>query len=170
MDPRPEATPGTIRLATRADLAAINAIYNHYVRTSTCTYQLVPETDEARAQWFERHGVSHPITVHEQGSIIDGWGSLSPFRPRDGLRQTVEDSIYVHHEHQRRGIGGALLSDLVARGRAAGHHAMIAGISAEQEGSIELHRRHGFVQVGLLREIGRKFDRWLDLAYWQLVL
>nr|MBA2481425.1 N-acetyltransferase [Planctomycetota bacterium] len=112
----------------------------------------------------------HPVTVAELDGEIVGWGSLGPFRPRDGLRHTVENSLYVRHDRHRRGIGAALLADLIARARAAGHHAIIAGISAEQTASIALHRRFGFTEAALLREVGRKFDRWLDLAYWQLLL
>src|SRR5438477_3224947 len=98
-----------IRLASAADLADINAIYNHYVLHSTCTYQTEPETMEARRAWFEHHGARHPITVAEESGQIVGWGSLSRFHARAAYAQTVENSVYVDHRLHRRGIGRALL-------------------------------------------------------------
>ena len=160
----------TIRSATAADLPAINAIYNHYVRHSTCTYQTEPETSDSRAAWFAAHGPSHPIIVAEQNDTIVGWGSLSRFHPRAAYGRTVENSIYVHEEYQRRGIGGAILADLIARAGKLGHHAIIARIDAEQQPSVALHTRHGFKQVGYLSEVGFKFDRWLHVIYMQLTL
>jgi L-amino acid N-acyltransferase YncA len=159
-----------IRAATAADLAAINDIYNHYVHHSTCTYQEEPETIEARQTWFVAHGESHPVTVAIGGDEIVGWGSLSPFHPRSAYRRTVENSVYVRHTHHRRGIGRALLADLIDRARAIGHHAIIAGIDAEQPGSIALHAALGFREVGHLREVGFKFDRWLHVRYLQIML
>jgi phosphinothricin acetyltransferase len=159
-----------IREATTADLAVINDIYCHYVQTSTCTYETEPSTAEERATWFARHGAAHPVTVAEEGAEILGWASLSPFNTRCGYRFTVEDSVYVKPDRHRRGIGSTLLADLVLRGRAAGHRSIVAGISADQEGSIALHRRVGFEPVALLRQVGHKFGRWLDLTYLQLLL
>lgn len=90
--------------------------------------------------------------------------------PRWGYRHTVENTVYVRDGHHRRGVGRTLLGDLLARAHAAGHHAVIAGISADQVGSILLHESLGFVHVGRLREVGRKFDRWLDLLFLQKML
>lgn len=160
----------TIRPATAADLTAINAIYNHYVLHSTCTYQTEPETAEARAAWFAGHGPSHPITVAERAGEIVGWGSLSRFHPRAAYGRTVENSVYVAAEHQRRGVGRALLVDLIERARAIGHHTIIAGIDAEQAPSVALHAALGFVPVGDLREVGYKFGRWLHVIYMQKML
>ncbi len=162
--------PSRIRAATEADLAAINDIYNHYVGTSTCTYQTEPATDEERRAWFAAHGPEHPVIVAELDGDVVGWGSLSKFHSRAAFRRTVEDSVYIRHDRQRRGIGGALLAELLVRGHAAGHHSIIAAIDAEQAGSVELHARHGFTPAGRLREVGNKFGRWLDLVYWERLL
>ena len=159
-----------IRAATKEDLGAINAIYNHYVTQSTCTYQTEPETAEARAKWFAEHGGEHPVIVAVEGSEIVGWASLSPVHSRCAYRHTVEDSIYVRHDARGRGIGSRLLSTLIERARFLGHHTMVAHISADQEASVTLHRRHGFAEAGRLREVGLKFDRWLDVVYMQLML
>lgn len=165
-----ETPAPVIRLACAEDLEAINAIYNHYVLHSTCTYQEQPEPIEGRRDWFARHGAAHPVTVAEVDGRIVGWGSLSAYHARSAYRYTVENSVYVDHAFHRRGIGSALLRDLIARARALGHHTVIAGIDASQTASIGLHARFGFEQVGQLREVGLKFGRWLDVVYMELRL
>ena len=160
----------TIRIARPDDLPAINAIYNHYVLGSTCTYQAEPSTDQERRQWYDVHDELHPITVAEVDGQVVGWGSLSRFHPRAAYDQTVEDSVYVHHQWQRKGIGRAILEDLIGRARELGHHAAIAIISADQIASVEIHRALGFQEAGHLKEVGFKFGRWLDTVYMQLML
>jgi L-amino acid N-acyltransferase len=160
----------TIRLARRDDLDAINDIYNHYVMHSTCTYQEIPEPLDNRRVWFDRHGPQHPVTVAEDRGTVVAWGSLSPYHTRSAYRFTVENSVYVHHAHHRRGIGGALLRDLIARARGAGHRSIVAGIDADQHASVALHAAHGFVTAGRVKEVGYKFHRWLDVVYMQLML
>lgn len=160
-----------LRPATLEDLAAINAIYNHYVSTSTATYQTRPETIEARHAWFTgRDMARHPVMVVESGSQIAAWGSLSPFGKREAFAGTVENSIYVHHEFLRRGLGRRLLLDQLAHASKVGHHTLIAAISGEQTASLELHLAHGFIESGRLREAGWKFGHWLDLVYLQKML
>lgn len=159
-----------IRLATRQDLDAINEIYNYYVSRSTCTYQEEPTTASERLAWFEEHAASHPITVAEADGRILGWSALSSFRTRAAYRFTAENAVYVRHDLHGRGIGSALLGDCIDRGRAAGHHSIIAVIDAQQTASIRLHRKFGFEQVARLREAGLKFERWLDVVYLQRML
>jgi phosphinothricin acetyltransferase len=159
-----------IRAATQDDLTAINDIYNYYVSNSTCTYQEEPEKIESRQQWFAKHGARHPITVAEIDGRIVGWGSLSAYHERSAYRNTVENSVYVHPEFHRRGIGAAILADLIVRARAIGHRAIIAGIDAEQTASVALHAKFGFQHVGHLKQVGLKFNRWLDVIYMELFL
>jgi L-amino acid N-acyltransferase YncA len=159
-----------LRLATEGDLEAIRAIYNHYVATSTCTYALEPETAEERRAWFAALSPRHPVTVAEQGGAVRAWAALSPWKARAGYAHSVEASVYVHHEHHRKGLGRALLADLIDRARAIGHHALIGGASAEQRASIELQKALGFVPVAHFREVGHKFGQWLDVIYTQLLL
>ena len=159
-----------MRLATEADLAAINSIYNHYVLHSTCTYQEELEPLDGRLQWFSHHGEKHPVIVAVQAGHVVGWGSLSAYHARSAYRRTVENSVYVHHEYHRRGIGSLLLRDLIVRARQLGHHAIIAGIDAEQTASVALHARFGFEKVGHMKQIGFKFGRWLDVIYLELLL
>lgn len=159
-----------LRTATEADLAAINDIYNHYVLHSTCTYQEEPEPLEGRQQWFRHHGKQHPIIVAVADGKVVGWGSLSAYHERSAYRRTVENSVYVHHEQHRRGIGALLLRELIQRARQLGHHAIIAGIDAEQTASVAIHTKFGFQKVGHLKQIGYKFNRWLDVIYMELIL
>jgi phosphinothricin acetyltransferase len=161
----------TIRLATEADLEAIRAIYNHYVAHSTCTYQIEPDTTEERLAWFRNRDLArHPVTVAEAGAEVIAWASLSRWNARAGYARTAEASVYVRPDAQRRGLGRALLLDLVERGRAAGLRAIIGGASSDQHASLALQLALGFEVVGTFREVGRKFDRWLDVTYTQLLL
>jgi phosphinothricin acetyltransferase len=163
-------TPCDLRAATEADLVAINDIYNYYVQHSTCTYQEEPEPIESRWQWFNRHGEKHPVLVAEADGQVIGWGSLSPYHLRSAYRHTVENSIYIHHDHCGRGIGKLLLQELIIRARALGYHAIMAVIDGEQATSMALHARFHFEKVGHFREIGFKFGRWLDVIYMELRL
>jgi L-amino acid N-acyltransferase YncA len=161
----------TLRLATAADLPAINDIYNYYVPRSTCTYQLEPETLEDRQSWFREHSPNkYPVTVAEIEGQVVGWGSISKFRPRAAYAPTCEASVYIHHNHHRRGQGRAILLDLIDRARAAGFHSLIGGASADQTASIALQEALGFQKVAHLKQVGHKFGRWLDVVYLQLML
>ncbi len=161
----------SLRPATQDDLAEINSIYNYYVLTSTATYQTTPETEEARQRWFlDRDPVRHPVMIVELEGRPVAWGSLSPFGKREAFAGTVENSIYIHPDFRRRGLGRLLLHDQIQQATAAGHHAIIAAISGEQTGSIALHTIHGFTEAGRLREVGWKSGQWLDLVYLQRVL
>jgi phosphinothricin acetyltransferase len=137
------------------------------VRASTCTFQLEPTTLEERRAWFEGHSPLHPVTVAIEDGRVMGWGALSPFRERAAYRHSVESSVYVREGHHRRGLGRALLVDLLHRASALGHHTVLAGITADQPASLALHHAVGFVQVAHLREVGFKLGRWLDVLYLQ---
>ena len=160
-----------LREARVADLESIDRIYDHYVHTSTCTAQLEPAGMQARTAWFAEHDARHPIVVAEdEGGGVVGWGSLSAYNRRAGYGDTVEDSVYVAHDARGRGIGSAILAHLVGRAGKLGHHTVIAGISGDQKPSVALHAKHGFVEVGRLREVVHKFGTWLDVVYMQRAL
>jgi L-amino acid N-acyltransferase len=159
-----------IRIATKADAAAMVEMLNHYILDSTATFQTEPQTLEDRLAWFDDRDEMHPVvSVDVEGKVI-AWGTLSVFNPRQGYRKTAEVSVYVHLEFQRRGIGRAIVIDLIARARDLGYHALLAICCSESTGSIALHESLGFERVGHLREVGWKFERWLDVVYLQLLL
>jgi L-amino acid N-acyltransferase YncA len=145
-------------------------IYNHYVRTSTCTYQEEDDTLPERQAWFQRHGPVHPIFVIEIDDRIAAWASLSPFHPRSAYRFTVEDSIYVHPDSLGKGLGKRLLEHLIATAKQLGHQQLVGLISSDQAASVRLHEKFGFQRVGHLPEVGVKFGRKLSLELWQLGL
>ncbi len=164
------ADPITIRPALLEDCAAINDIYNHYVRCDTCTYQTEPDTLSERQAWFAGHRAQHPVLVAEERGEVLAWGALSAFHPRFGYRFSVEDSLYVRHDRQQRGLGKALLAELLRAAHSHGHHTVIALISADKPHSIALHQSFGFTPAGVLRQAGYKFETWLDVVYLQLML
>lgn len=158
----------TVRSAVPADAGAISAIYNHYVRTSTSTFEEEEETLADRLAWLERHRGAHAALVAEDpdGGIL-GWASLSPFHARSAYRFTVEDSVYLRDDCRGRGLGKMLLCRLMDAARAGGFRNVIACICAEQVASIALHRRAGFREVARMTQVGVKFGRWLDIVYLQ---
>jgi L-amino acid N-acyltransferase YncA len=161
----------SIRLAERRDAEAIRVIYNAEVTSSTVTFDMVPRTIDEQVAWLDEHSGGHPAIVAVDGDgMVIGFGSLSPYKERAAYAPTVEDSVYVEADHRGQGLGKALLHELVRRGRDHGFHSVMARIVGDHEASIELHRACGFEDVGVEREVGRKFGRWLDVAVLQLVL
>lgn len=163
-----------IRLVEPSDAEAVRSIYNHEVSSGTNTFDLVPRSVEAQRTWIERHRGAHPAIVALDGSArapaVVGFAVVSPFRDRAAYATTVEDSVYVHRGHRGRGIGRALLEELMAMAAAQGFHAAIARISSENVASIALHCACGFETVGVEREVGRKHGRWLDVVELQRML
>lgn len=160
-----------VRLATLADAEAIRAIYNVEVTGSTVTFDLVPRSREAQESWLRAHAGAHPAVVAEAapGRVV-GFGSLSSYRDRPAYATTVEDSVYVERRQRGQGIGRLLLSELVTMATAHGFHAVMARIVGGHDASIALHRSCGFEMVGVEREVGRKFGRWLDVVLMQRLL
>ncbi len=159
-----------IRRASHADARAINDIYNHYVRTSTATFDTVEMSLPDRISWLTHHGDRHPVLVVEQDGEVVAWGSLTRWAARDAWRHTVEVSTYVDAAAIGRGLGPLLLRELVEAARGQGHHAVIAQISSDNLPSLKMGERAGFKRVGTLREVGYKFDRWIDLVMLELVV
>jgi L-amino acid N-acyltransferase YncA len=159
-----------IRRATLADAEPIRQIYNLEVTGSTATLDLVPRSAEEQAAWMVAHSGVYPVVVADQGGEVVGFASLSPYRPRPGYATAVEDSIYVAAEKRGNGIGRALLGEAISMARTHGFHSIVARVSATQQASVALHQACGFDFVGVEREIGRKFGRWIDVAILQLLL
>jgi phosphinothricin acetyltransferase len=160
----------SIRPASRRDAEAIRAIYNREVTASTVTFDMVPRTLDEQVQWIDEHSGGHPAVVAEADGTVVGFGSLSPYRPRPAYATTVENSVYVDPEHQGRGVGRAILTELVRLAGDHGFHSVVARIVGGHEASIALHAACGFAPVGVEREVGRKFGRWLDVVVMQRML
>ncbi len=160
----------SLRTAVLDDAEQMREIYNHYVIHSTATFDLVPRTVEDQREWLlARQGVFAAIVAVDGGEVV-GFASLSPYKERPAYRTTVEDSIYVRAEEHGRGVGRLLLSHLVGVARASGFHAIIGRIEAGGTASRALHQACGFELVGIEREVGRKFNRWLSVAVMQCLL
>jgi phosphinothricin acetyltransferase len=162
----------TIRPATLADADAIAEIYNREVTETTATFDLVPRSiDEQRAWLAARSGAFAAIVAVDRTSKrVVGFASLSPYKERPAYRTTVENSVYVHRDVNGRGVGRALMEHLIAVARESGFHSIIARIEASGTASRALHAACGFELVGVEREVGRKFNRWLSVAVMQLML
>ena len=163
--------PGVaVRLAGRDDAEAIRAIYNLEVTESTVTFDLVPRSLADQLAWLAEHDGVHPAVVAELDGEVVGFGSLGPYRSRPAYATTVEDSVYVRRDVRGVGCGRAILGELVRLGTVHGFHAVMARVVGGHEASIGLHTACGFELVGIEREVGRKFGRWLDVVLMQRLL
>jgi L-amino acid N-acyltransferase YncA len=154
-----------VRLAQPTDAEAIRAIYNAEVVGSTATFDLVPRTPPEQVAWLDEHRGPYPAVVAVDGDdVVLGFGSLSVYRDRPAYATTVENSVYVGAGHRGKGVGRALLGELVNLATQHGFHAVIARVGGGNEASIALHEACGFRMVGVEEEVGRKFNRWLDVS------
>ncbi|MDB5085304.1 MAG: N-acetyltransferase [Bacilli bacterium] len=159
-----------VRDAALDDLSAILNIYNRAILTTTATFDLEEQTLEQRKDWFSHYGGRFPLLVAEYNGQVVGYSSLSSFRSKEAFASTVESSVYIDENHRGLGIGKLLLTALLQRASALGHHVVIAGITGGNEISIHLHESFGFELVGCFKEVGYKFDSWQDVIFYQLIL
>ncbi|HOC13408.1 MAG TPA: N-acetyltransferase family protein [Propionicimonas sp.] len=161
----------TIRPARPEDLPALLEIYNDSVVRDTASWDLLPWSPVQHAEWYATK-VEHgwPVLVAEVDGEVAGYATYGQFRPKAGFTLSMEHSVYLRPAFQGRGLGRALMTAIIAAARENGVHVLIGGLSADNDASFALHRSLGFVEVGRLPEVGRKFDRWLDLVFVQLTL
>lgn len=159
----------TIRAAKMGDLGAITGIYNEAILTTSATFDTQPKTDEEQRTWFNNHGVKCPVVAAELDSEVVGWVSLSEWSDRCAYSDTAEISMYVKQEFRGKGIGRQLLQAIVAEGEKVGFHTILARINTGNDVSIHLHQSVGFEQVGIMREVGRKFGKLLDICLLQKI-
>ena len=160
-----------VRLARSSDAEAIRSIYNAEVTGSTATFDLVPRTLEEQLVWLAAHRGPYPAVVASDGSdAVLGFGCLSVYKDRPSYATTVEDSVYVDGNHRGEGVGRAIMERLVELAVGHGFHSVIARIGGDNLASIALHQACGFSVVGVEREVGRKFNRWLDVTVLQRLL
>ena len=181
MSTSPDEQPKLLtRLATVDDAAAIRDIYNLEVTTSIVTFDLVPRSLDDQRRWLSDRSGAHAVIVAEQmvdrsdgtgaRPVVVGYAALSPYRVRPAYSTSVEDSVYVHRDHQGKGVGKRLLADLLDVAMAHGFHSVFARIVDGHGASIALHQALDFEHVGTEREVGRKFNRWLDVVIMQRLL
>ena len=151
-----------IRPATRDDLQAIVGIYNWAVNQTFATIDSEPLDTEEAAAWWEAHGRRSKLIVCTDESGVIGWARLFPWKQR-GF-DIVEDLVYVDPVHQGRGIGRALLSELIKEAQGLGYKTIVATVAADNRSGLELHTKLGFEMVGTIRNAANKFDRWMDIA------
>lgn len=160
-----------IRNATIADIPKILEIVNHAILHTTSNYLYDVQTLENQLHWFEdKKTKNFPIIVADYNGTAVGFGTYGAFREKIGYQFTVEHSVYVAPDFIGKGIGKQLLLALIVLAKDEGYHAMIGGIDADNSGSIAFHKKFGFVETGILREVGFKFGKWLDLQFVQLIL
>jgi phosphinothricin acetyltransferase len=159
-----------VRAAEDGDLPAIADIYNDAVLNSTATFDTEPATLEGQQRWLSEHRYPYAVLVAGQDDEVVGWASLRLYRLKEAYRFTAEDSVYVRSDMQGGGIGALLLARLLEAAAENGFRTVIARIAAPNPASVRLHRRFGFRRVGVEREVGRKFGRWLDVVVMQKAL
>ncbi|MBN3759390.1 GNAT family N-acetyltransferase [Burkholderia sp. Ac-20365] len=151
---------------------AILEIFNEAIVNSTALYDYKPRTSQNMVGWFEaKHAGGFPVIgIEDPDGVLLGFGSYGSFRAWPAYKYTVEHSVYIHEDHRGKGLGRVVMQELIAAARQNDMHAMMGGIDATNSGSIALHERLGFRHVGTLPQVGFKFGRWLDLAFYQLLL
>ncbi|MGE0374919.1 MAG: N-acetyltransferase family protein [Planctomycetaceae bacterium] len=160
----------TLRRATPVDAGAIADIYNEAILTTTATFDTDPKTAQEREQWLQSHDERHPVLVAVDGGKVIGWASLSAWSDRRAYADTAETSFYVHSTHRGRGVGRLLKLAIIEEARRLGYHSLIARVAEGSAESLHLNESTGFVLVGTLKEVGRKFGRLLDVHILQLLL
>lgn len=159
-----------IRYVRTEDVAHIRGVYNYYVASSHATFEEQPVSEKDMANRVSAISKEWPYVVCEGAGGLLGYAYAAPWRTRSAYRYSVEASVYVSAEHRGHGIGTSLYEVLLVDLAARGIHAVMAGISLPNEASERLHRQFGFVKVAHLQEVGYKLDRWIDVAYWELIL
>ena len=163
-------TECTIRPANADDLAGITEIYNQAIINTVATFDTEPKTPEEQRVWFNEHGDKYPILVAEQLGAIVGWASLSEWSDRRAYSDTAEISLYVAESHRGKGIGRKLSEAVIKAGRDAGLHTLIARIAEGNASSIHIAESQGFEHIGIMREVGYKFGKLIDVYLMQILL
>jgi L-amino acid N-acyltransferase YncA len=160
----------TVRRAEIADVPAIADIYNEAIATTTATFDTEPKSVAERTQWLQSHDERHPVLVAVVDGKVVGWASLTRWSERRAYDDTAETSFYVHSTHRGRGVGRKLKEAAIEEARRLGYHSLIARIAEGSHESVHLNESAGFVHVGTLKEVGRKFGRLSDVHIMQKML
>ncbi len=167
---RTEAGEITVRRPFSKDLRAMLEISNWATCHTTANFRIEPETLEHWTDLWNGKSETHPWFVAERGGVVVGFAMASPFKNRCGYAFTAEASVYIDPDHVGTGIGSALQKKLISTLAAQGYRTLIAVIATPNPGSERLHEQLGFQKIGVLSQVGWKFGKWHDVAYWQLKL
>ncbi|PKG23371.1 GNAT family N-acetyltransferase [Niallia nealsonii] len=160
-----------IRDMQEKDLPEVLEIYNDAIIHTTAVYSYTPQTLKDRQLWYKQKlEDGYPVLVFEENNIVMGFATYGQFRPWPGFKYTIEHSVYVHKEFRKKGIGTKLLKALIAVAESQKYATLIAGIDANNEKSILAHTKLGFYHAGTIKRAGYKFEKWLDLSFYQLDL
>ncbi|MDR7072027.1 GNAT family N-acetyltransferase [Fictibacillus barbaricus] len=159
-----------IREAVQHDLPEILEIYNYAIKHLTATFDLNEQTLDERLSWFTKFNEKYPLIVAIEENKVIGYSCLSPFRDKPAYAKSTELSIYMHWNHQGKGIGNKLMKEILHRADTLGYHTVIGGITGGNEGSVYLHKKFGFEFVGCFKEVGFKFNEWQDVHFYQRML
>ncbi len=162
----------TIRKAERKDIAELLEIYNYEVINGVSTLDINPRTTGQWTEWFENHNIkNHPLIVAEENGAITGYASLSSYRAKEAYASTVELSIYIHTNHRGKGVGTALMSEIIAMAKADPTvHTVVSVITSGNAASERLHDKFGFTFSGKIKEVGVKFGEYLDISNYYLMV
>lgn len=156
-----------IRAATTNDAEAILNIYSYYVLHSHSTFELTPPSLEEMTKKISES--TYPWLVIEKGDEVVGYAYATQWKPRVAYQNTIETSVYLKNGTEGNGYGAMIYQELIDQLKSQGYHTLLAGISLPNEASIKLHEKLGFQKVAHFKQTGYKFDRWIDVGYWQLV-
>jgi L-amino acid N-acyltransferase len=160
-----------LRFAQEKDLQNILDIYNDAVLHTTAVYTYKAQTLESREIWFkQKRDEGYPVVVYELDNKVVGFATFGPFRPWPAYKYSIEHSIYVDSNYQRKGIASSLLKEIISIANKQEYKTLIGGIDAANDKSIAMHEKFGFVHAGTIKNAGYKFNTWLDLAFYQLNL
>ena len=159
-----------IRDALFSDVDSINRIYNEAIESTTATFDIDRKTVDEQMLWFRSRGERFPILVAEWNQIVVGWSCRTPWSPKTAYDITAETTFYVEQAYRGQGIGRRLKQAIVERARVLGFHSLIARVAQESDASLHLNQSLGFVQIGTLKQVGRKFDKLLDVLILQKIL
>ena len=158
-----------IRPAKPDDLAAITDIYNEAILTTDATFDTEIKTIESQKEWFDSHDSRNPILVVESNEKVVGWASLSKWSDRCAYSDTAEISLYVKDGYRGQGVGRQLIERILRAGEEAELHTIISRIVVGNDESIHLHKIFGFEHIGVMKEVGIKFGRLLDVVLMQKI-
>ncbi len=158
-----------VRPAVPDDIPAITEIYNEAVLTTDATFDTVPRTLEQQAAWFKAHSDRNPVVVALENETVLGWASLGKWSDRAAYADTAEISVYVGSPYRYKGIGRQLMEEVIRKGEAAGLHTILSRITRGNDRSVRLHESLGFETIGVMREVGRKHGRLLDVLMMQKI-